>query len=116
MTEEIEHIEDDESIRIINPMFLRIDNHLIALNRIVSIDYLPNALMYKVGESRYYDEVSAKEAARNRNASGARVEEIHTSIILINYKNAQDLDDFVRRNGFLADTVWNFASTILSVP
>jgi len=98
---------------IIAKPFLKIDGHLLAINRIVSVDFIVNGRVFNLDGFTYFNEDIAREHARE---IGAQVKEITTPIIVINYKNVLDVDDFIRRHSEEAENLWNFLTANLSTP
>lgn len=84
--------------------FIRVDNHLIAIHRVVSVDYVYNSRVSKVGSSIFPSMELAREHSRE---TGVEVKEVTMPTIFIHYKNAEDIGDYIRRYGKQAVDLWN---------
>ena len=82
---------------------LRIDNICIAINRIVSVEYLQNGVVYLIGDNVYYGESNAENAAKMLEKP---FEERKAQIITINFVSANNVRDYIRRWGDEAQAAW----------
>ncbi len=107
-------IGNDNSVQIIHVRpFLRIDNHLIPVKDIKSIDFMPNGLLNKVGEITYFHEDLAEQYATEVDM---KVETFTAPIIVINFINIDGEKDYIRRHGEAAQNLWRYIADVLSVP
>ena len=93
--------------------FIKLDNHLIPLHRITEVGFLPKTKIYLVKDTVYYEEHVAKNTARSL---GVEVITETVPVILIYYKNVQDVDDFTRLYGAKAEYLWTVLSSNHSIP
>ena len=93
--------------------FLRIENFLIPITRVTEIGYLAKGRIFKVGNAIYFGQHSAITDAKEKETV---VEEEVTSVLVVNYINVIDQQDFVRLIGQNADNLWNYLTTNLSNP
>ncbi|HDZ13558.1 MAG TPA: hypothetical protein ENH60_01495 [Pricia sp.] len=93
--------------------FIKLENHLIPLHRITEIGFLPKTKIYTVKDTVYYEKHVAKNTAREL---GVEVITETVPVILIYYKNVQDVDDFARQYGAKAEYLWNVLYNDHSIP
>lgn len=93
--------------------FIRIGNICVHIDRIVSIELLPNATIYKVGDSVMY----ALDAAEKMRIEGTtELEPEKVPVIVIDYVNTNDMKAFIRRWGAEAEEVWDYVTSNLASP
>ena len=93
--------------------FIRIGNICVHIDRIVSVELLPNATIYKVGDSVMY----ALDAAERMRIDGTtELEPEKVPVIVVNYVNANDMKTFVRRWGDEALEIWRYVTSTLAAP
>jgi len=106
-------IGNDDSVQIIHVRpFLRIDNHLIPIKDIKSIDFVPNGLLSTVRDVVYFHEDVAEQHAMDLDAE---VETFTAPIIVIEFIT-RDGWEYIRRHGEAAQNLWRYIADVLSVP
>ena len=93
--------------------FMRLGNICIQVDRIVSVELLPNAKLYKVGESIIYREATAEQEADLFDRS---VEEFNTPVMYLRFINASGMTENIRRWGDEAEEIWNYVIKYLASP
>ena len=93
--------------------FLRIENHLVHIDRIISIEFLPNGLVNMVDDVVWYHEDLAENDASLKET---HVKKLTVPIVVITYSNKEGTTDYIRRHGQEAVNLWNYVTLNLSVP
>lgn len=97
-----------------NPqLFLRIDNHLIAFDRIAEVGYVPKDFAHRVDGIIYS---SFEVAKRHAFESSGKIEDVRGPSITIYFNDVVGNPDFVRRYGQDAQILWDYLTMNFAVP
>lgn len=106
-------IGNDNSVQSIHTRpFLRIDNHIIPINRITEIGFVPVGIVYISDSTEYFNEDLARQDAHRR---GVEVTEKKTSILLITHSDAYGRSNYIRRQGKEAEELWKYIINNLAI-
>jgi hypothetical protein len=93
-----------------NRPFIRVgNNHLISVSSITEVDYIPDGVVYTVGDFVYYDDTNLDDHV-------GEVNTVKTPIIVIQFVNQEGEPDMVRRTGKWASGLWETLATFLALP
>jgi hypothetical protein len=91
--------------------FIRIDNFCIAIARIVSVEFLPDATINEINGVLCYREISEIELKEV-----AKIRSFTAPVVIVNFINQNDMKDFIRRWGEEAESVWKYVTEHLASP
>ena len=99
-------IDNDNSVQNISVRpFLHIDNHIIPIDRITEIGFVPVGIIYTSESTEYFNEVLARQDAHQR---GVEVIEKKTPILLITHSDASGRPSYIHRHGNKAEELWKY--------
>lgn len=101
------------TFREVGRPFLRVDNHIVPIDRITEIGFIPVGIVYTSDSNEYFNEDLAKQDAHQR---GVEVIEKKTPILLITHSDASGRPSYIHRHGQEAVNLWNYITLNLSVP
>ena len=93
--------------------FIRLGNVCVHIERIVSVEFLPNAALYRVGDHVIYKEITAEHEAELLDKS---MEKFNTPVLFLKFINTNDMKETIRRWGEEAEVVWEYIINNLAAP